>query len=158
MNVGEEEGKGHDVVQEAYSLIKASPLADRFLGNVEGRDVHAGKADVIVTDGFTGNVILKLSQGLFQFVMDMVGRDVLGALTTERDTAKAALGGLVQKYHYSAVGGAPLLGVDGVCIIAHGSSNELAIANAIGAAAQNVRVGLNAKIVQELEKLPAGGE
>lgn len=158
INVGEEEGKGHDVVQEAYTQLKASPLADRFLGNVEGRDVHAGKADVIVTDGFTGNVMLKLSQGLVQFLMDVVGKELLGALSTEREVAKAALGGLMQKFHYSSVGGAPLLGVDGVCIIAHGSSKERAIANALGAAAQNVRVGLNAKIVQELETLPAASD
>lgn len=154
VNVGEEEGKGHDLAQTAYTLFRNSSLAGSFVGNVEGRDIHAGKADVVVTDGFVGNVILKLSQGLFEFVLGMVGTDVIGALSAERDLAKQAMQGLVQKYHYSAFGGAPLLGVEGVCVIAHGSSKERAIANAVGVAAQDVRVRLNEKIVQELETLP----
>lgn len=154
MNVGEEEGKGHDLVQETYSLFRNSSLKDRFVGNIEGRDIHSGKVDVVVTDGFVGNVIIKLSQGLFEFVMNMVGQEVIGALKQEADLAKKAIHGLVQKYHYSAFGGAPLLGVDGVCIICHGSSKDRAIANAIGVAAQDVRVKLNEKIVAELETLP----
>ncbi|MBX3399731.1 MAG: phosphate acyltransferase PlsX [Gemmataceae bacterium] len=154
MNVGEEEGKGHDLSQEAYGLFRASSLSDRFIGNIEGRDIHTGKVDVVVTDGFVGNVIIKLSQGLFEFVMGMVGKEVIGALSAEADKAKQAIHGLVQKYHYSAFGGAPLLGVEGVCIICHGSSKDRAIANAIGVAAQDVRVKLNEKIVAELETLP----
>jgi phosphate acyltransferase len=154
VNVGEEEGKGHDLAQSTYTLFRNSALAPHFVGNVEGRDIHAGKADVVVTDGFVGNVILKLSQGLFEFAMNMVGKDVIGALSAERELAKQAMHALVQKYHYSAFGGAPLLGVEGVCIIAHGSSKERAIANAVGVAAQDVRVKLNEKIVQELETLP----
>jgi glycerol-3-phosphate acyltransferase PlsX len=154
MNVGEEEGKGHDLVQETYNLFRNSSLKDRFVGNIEGRDIHSGKVDVVVTDGFVGNVIIKLSQGLFEFVMNMVGQEVIGALKQEADLAKKAIHGLVQKYHYSAFGGAPLLGVDGVCIICHGSSKDRAIANAIGVAAQDVRVKLNEKIVAELETLP----
>ncbi|QEL19710.1 phosphate acyltransferase PlsX [Limnoglobus roseus] len=154
MNVGEEEGKGHDLVQDTYNLFRTSSLKDRFVGNIEGRDIHSGKVDVVVTDGFVGNVIIKLSQGLFEFVMGMVGQEVIGQLSAEKDLAKKALHGLVQKYHYSAFGGAPLLGVDGVCIICHGSSKDRAIANAIGVAAQDVRVKLNEKIVAELETLP----
>lgn len=154
MNVGEEEGKGHDLVQETYNLFRKSNLNDRFIGNIEGRDIHAGKVDVVVTDGFVGNVIIKLSQGLFEFVMNMVGREVIGSLKAEADLAKQAIHALVQKYHYSAFGGAPLLGVEGVCIICHGSSKDRAIANAIGVAAQDVRVQLNEKIVAELETLP----
>lgn len=155
MNVGEEEGKGHDLVQETYTLFRNSSLADRFAGNIEGRDIHQGKVDVVVTDGFVGNVIIKLSQGLFEFVMGMVGKEILGALTVEKELAAKAIQGMVQKYHYSAFGGAPLLGVDGVCIICHGSSKERAIANGLGVAAQDVRIGLNEKIVAELEALPA---
>jgi len=155
MNVGEEEGKGHDLVQETYTLFRNSSLADRFAGNIEGRDIHRGKVDVVVTDGFVGNVIIKLSQGLFEFVMGMVGKEILSALTAEKELAAKAIQGMVQKYHYSAFGGAPLLGVDGVCIICHGSSNERAIANGLGVAAQDVRIGLNEKIVAELEALPA---
>jgi glycerol-3-phosphate acyltransferase PlsX len=158
MNVGEEEGKGHELVQQTYELFRSSPLKDRFIGNVEGRDIHRGAADVIVTDGFTGNVVLKLSEGVFEFVMSMVNSDVIGALNAEKPLAQGALKTLLGKYHYSAFGGAPLLGIDGVCIICHGSSKEKAIANALGVAAQDVRVQLNQKIVQELETLPASDE
>lgn len=154
MNVGEEEGKGNDLTQEAFNLLRASGLSDRFVGNIEGRDLHSGKVDVVVTDGFVGNVIIKLSQGLFEFVLGMVGQEVIGQLSVEKDLAKKAMHGLVQKYHYSAFGGAPLLGIDGVCVICHGSSKDRAIANAIGVAAQDVRVKLNEKIVAELETLP----
>ena len=157
MNVGEEEGKGHDLVQKTYELFRNSPLKDRFVGNIEGRDIHRGAVDVVVTDGFTGNVVLKLCEGVFEFVMGLVGSDIVGVLDTEKTTASAAFKGLVGKFHHSAVGGAPLLGVDGVCIICHGSSKERAIANAISIAAQGVRVGLNAAIVAELEALPADG-
>ena len=154
MNVGEEEGKGHDLVQATYTLFRNGPLADRFLGNVEGRDVHKGVADVIVTDGFVGNVLLKHAEGCLEFIMGMVGKDVIGALTTERDVAAKAAKQLVGKFHYSAAGGAPLLGIDGVCIICHGSSDERAIANAIGAAVKNVQVKLNEHITEELAALP----
>ncbi len=158
MNVGEEEGKGHDLAQETYALFQTSSLKPRFAGNIEGRDLHMGKVDVVVTDGFVGNVILKLSEGLFEFVMGMVSQSLKATLTTEKDVASATLKSLVQKYHYSAVGGAPLLGVDGVCIICHGSSNDRAIASAIGVASNDVRIGLNEKIVEELAKLPLDSE
>ncbi len=88
----------------------------------------------------------------------MVNQDVIGALDVEKDKAQAALQGLLEKYHYSAFGGAPLLGIDGVCIICHGSSKERAIANAIGLAAQEVRTHVNDAIVAELEALPADEE
>jgi glycerol-3-phosphate acyltransferase PlsX len=154
MNVGEEEGKGHDLVQKTYDLFRASPLREQFIGNIEGRDIHRGAVDVVVTDGFTGNVVLKLSEGVFEFVMSMVNQEVIGALSTEKEAATAAVKSLLAKYHYSAFGGAPLLGVDGVCIICHGSSKDRAIANAVGVAAQGVRMKVNDTIVKELETLP----
>ncbi len=158
MNVGEEEGKGHDLVQETYTLFRNSPLKDRFVGNVEGRDVHKGGVDVIVTDGFVGNVLLKHAEGVFEFVMGMVAKDVVGALSAEKGEAAAAIKKLIEKFHYSAAGGAPLLGIDGVCVICHGSSDERAIANAVGAAAQEVRAKLNERITEELAALPTAGE
>jgi glycerol-3-phosphate acyltransferase PlsX len=158
MNVGEEEGKGHELVQKTYELFRASPLKDRFIGNIEGRDIHRGAVDVVVTDGFTGNVVLKLCQGVFEFVMGMVNQDVIAPLPHDRDLAAQAVKGMIGKYHYSAFGGAPLLGVEGVCIICHGSSNERAIANALGVAALDVRQKLNEKIVAELEALPESDE
>ena len=158
INVGEEQGKGHDLVQQTYDLFRNGPLKDRFVGNVEGRDIHKGAADVIVTDGFVGNVVLKHAEGVFDFIMHMVGKDVIGALSAERDLAVQAARAMVGKLHYSAFGGASLLGVDGVCVICHGSSDERAIASALGVAAQDVRVRLNDRIVEELAALPAMGD
>ena len=154
MNVGEEEGKGHDLVQRTYDLFQTGPLKEQFVGNIEGRDIHRGTADVVVTDGFTGNVVLKLSEGVFEFVMNTVNQEVIGGLSAEKDKAMKAMKAMLGKYHYSAFGGAPLLGIDGVCIICHGSSKERAIANAIGVAAQEVRTHVNDAIVAELEALP----
>lgn len=154
INVGEEEGKGHDLVQQTWDLFRNGPLRERFVGNVEGRDIHRGKADVVITDGFVGNVILKLSQGVFEFTMGVIGKELAAYLNAEKEIATNTLKNVAQKFHYSAVGGAPLLGVDGVCIIAHGSSNDRAIANALQVAAQNVRVKLNEKIVEHLATLP----
>lgn len=158
MNVGEEEGKGHDLVQTAFDLFRKSPLSDRFIGNVEGRDVHKGTVDVIVTDGFNGNVILKHAEGMFEFMVKLVGHSVIGQLQAEKELGAKLLAKLVDKFHHSSTGGAPLLGVDGCCIICHGSSDDRAIANALGAAAQEARVKLNEKIVEELAAMPAVGE
>jgi len=155
MNVGEEQGKGHELVQQTYDLFRNGPLKDRFVGNVEGRDVHTGAVDVIVTDGFVGNVVLKHAEGLSEFILNLVAQDVIGALAAERELATVALKAMVAKLHYSSAGGAPLLGIDGVCIICHGSSDERAISNALGMAAKNVRVGLNDRIVAELATLPS---
>ncbi|MCI0701291.1 MAG: phosphate acyltransferase PlsX [Planctomycetia bacterium] len=158
MNVGEEEGKGHDLVQKTFDLFRNSPLNENFVGNIEGRDIHRGAVDVVVTDGFTGNVMLKLCEGVFEFIMGMVDQEVIAPLSAEKEAALRAVQGLVGKFHYSAFGGAPLLGVEGVCIICHGSSKEKAIANALGVAALDVRVKLNEKIVSELEGLPKNDE
>src|SRR5580658_692249 len=130
MNVGEEEGKGHDLVQKTYELFRSSPVNERFVGNIEGRDIHRGVVDVVVTDGFTGNVVLKLCEGVLEYVVSLIKQDVIGVLTTERDKAAGALKSLLAKYHYSNFGGAPLLGIDGICLICHGSSDERAIASA----------------------------
>ena len=90
MNVGEEEGKGHELAQKTYALFRNSPFADRFIGNVEGRDVHKGAVDVIITDGFVGNVLLKHAEGVFEFIMSLVTRDVVGALSVEKAIAAEA--------------------------------------------------------------------
>jgi phosphate acyltransferase len=153
MNVGEEEGKGHEVVVEAYGLLKAG-LKDRFVGNVEGRDIHRGAADVVVTDGFVGNVVLKLSEGVFDFIMKTVAKEIIGPLPNDAGLAMKAFQAIIARYDYSTFGGAPLLGIDGICIICHGSSKEVAIRNAIGVAAKNARVKLNEKIVEELAAMP----
>lgn len=156
MNVGSEEQKGHDLAKETHSLFNASPLREQFIGNVEGRDLHKGAADVVVCDGFVGNVILKTCEGVFDFFINVASQELLSALNGERDRAEQALRALGARYHYSEFGGAPLLGIDGVCIICHGSSDDRAIKNALGVAGRYVRVRLNDLIVQELEtSLPA---
>ncbi len=154
MNVGSEEAKGHDLAKETNALFNASTLRSQFVGNVEGRDIHRGDVDVVVCDGFVGNVVLKTSEGVFDFTMKMVFRELLASLDAERDKAKLALEALIHRYDYSAFGGAPLLGIDGVCIICHGSSGERAITNALAVAASYARAHLNELIVKELEASP----
>jgi len=155
MNIGEEDGKGHDLAQRTNELFANSPFRERFIGNIEGRDIHRGTCDVVVTDGFTGNVILKLCEGVFEFIMKMVANEIVGPLPNDRAIAGAAMKQLVARYDYSAFGGAPLLGIDGICIICHGSSGDRAIRNAVGIAVQYARERLNEKIVAEFEGLPA---
>ena len=111
-----------------------------------------------MTDGFVGNVILKLSEGVFEFLMKVVGKELLGALDKERDRAQQTLQALASRYDYNEHGGAPLLGIDGICIICHGSSKDRAIKNALLVAAQYVSMGLNQLIVKELEATGQGVE
>jgi glycerol-3-phosphate acyltransferase PlsX len=155
MNIGTEDSKGNDLAKGTHSLFNASALKDRFIGNIEGRDIHRGACDVVVTEGFLGNVILKVCEGVFDFIMKMVSHEVLSALTVEKHAAHKAIADLVHRHDYAAYGGAPLLGIDGICIICHGSSGERAITNALNVAAQYARAGLNEKIVAELADMPA---
>jgi glycerol-3-phosphate acyltransferase PlsX len=154
LNVGSEEEKGHGLAKETHTLFNASPFRDCFVGNIEGRDLHRGAADVVVCDGFVGNIVLKLSEGVFEFIMNLVGQELLGVLDSERDKAKRALAGFISRYDYSAFGGAPLLGIDGICVICHGSSGDQAIKNALGMAAKEARVRMNELIVRDLQNLP----
>ena len=154
MNVGSEVAKGNDLAKETFALFSAGPLKDCFVGNIEGRDIHRGACDVVVTEGFLGNVVLKVSEGLFDFTMKMVAHEVLHVLDTEKAKAHQAIMNLIQKHDYSAYGGAPLLGIDGICIICHGSSGERAIKNALAVAAKYAESKLNDKIVEELAAVP----
>jgi glycerol-3-phosphate acyltransferase PlsX len=154
MNVGEEEAKGHDLARDTHQLFDRSGIRDRFIGNVEGRDIHKGTADVVVCDGFVGNVVLKYSEGVFEFLMKIVHNELLAPLSSERDKAEQVWRELALRYDYSTYGGAPLLGIDGACIICHGSSGERAIKNALLVAARYARAHLNDIIVQELTANP----
>ncbi len=154
MNVGEEQAKGHELYREAHAMLSQGPLRDRFVGNVEGRDLHKGGADVIVCDGFVGNVLLKYCQGVFEFLLGVIQSDLVGKLQTERPLAEQACRELAHRYHYSAYGGAPLLGINGACIICHGSSKERAIMNALLVAARYAKERLSDIIVQELRANP----
>jgi glycerol-3-phosphate acyltransferase PlsX len=155
MNVGSEEQKGHDLAKETHALFNGSTLREQFVGNIEGRDIHQGACDVIVTDGFVGNVVLKVCEGVFDFVMKMASNEILGSLDAERPRAQLAIQALLNRYDYSEHGGAPLLGIDGICIICHGSSGDRAIKNALGVAGRYAASRLNDIIVQELAAAPA---
>jgi glycerol-3-phosphate acyltransferase PlsX len=141
LNIGEEESKGNELTREAFQLL-GSEARINFIGNLEGRDLVGEKADVVVTDGFTGNVTLKVVEG----VASLIARQLLEALgTLEEQEVKPLLPALLslrQEMDYRATGGAPLLGVKGVCIIAHGSSDALAIMNSVRVAAEAVVSGL----------------
>ena len=157
LSVGEEESKGNDLTRAAYPLLKQLPL--NFVGNVEGRDLYNGQVDVIVCDGFIGNVALKVSEGLVSTVSGML-RSYIQAHWTRKlgyILAKEAFKDFKKRLDYSELGGAPLLGVKGVCIVGHGSSNALAIKNAIRLAAECVNGGVNHTIEQELAALRVAG-
>lgn len=149
MNVGEEEGKGNPTAKEAHTLL--SKLGPRFHGNVEGRDVQKGTTEVVVCDGFVGNILLKYSEGIFAFLMKTVQTEVLAHLTADKEKILPAWKTLLMRYDYATYGGAPLLGIDGACIICHGSSGERAIKNALAVAATFARVNVNEVIVKELQ-------
>lgn len=155
MNVGSEEEKGHSLAKETHALFNASPMKRQFIGNVEGRDITRGDCDVVVTDGFVGNVVLKVCEGVFEFTIKMMAQELNTRLNQERAAGLAAVQELVNRYDYHEHGGAPLLGIDGICIICHGSSGEKAIKNALAMASRYVMAKLNAQIVQELDATPA---
>jgi glycerol-3-phosphate acyltransferase PlsX len=150
LSVGEEESKGNELTKEAYALLKNLPL--NFIGNVEGRDLYNGHADVIVCDGFVGNVALKTSEGLAEAVRFLLKESLQSTITSQVGAilSKRAFADFKKRLDYSEYGGAPLLGVKGVCIIGHGSSNANAIKNAIRVAAQFADTKINAKIEQEI--------
>lgn len=146
LNIGEEPTKGTELLKDAYRQFQRSGLA--FVGNVEGGDLFLGKADVVVTDGFTGNVVLKLLENFSAFMLKLV----LGELRSHGvDWAPEALENLRHKIDYAEYGGALLLGVSGVVVIGHGRSDANAVANAIGMAARTLDAGVNAHIVRGVE-------
>ena len=152
LNIGEEPTKGSQLAQDAYALMAAR--TPNFIGNVEGRDVLTGAADVIVTDGFTGNVALKLLEGASKVLLGQVKEAITGTPLAKTAAAvlRPALARLRQRLDPDTYGGAPLLGVDGVCIIGHGSSKAKAVSNAIGIAAQAGRGGLTEQIATSIEE------
>ena len=132
MSIGEEEAKGNDLTKEAFPLLREVSSLN-FVGNVEGRDLFSGAVDVIVTDGFTGNVMLKLSEGLTEAMLSMIKRELTLSAVTKAGAmlAKPAFQNIKKRLDYSEYGGAPLLGVRQIVVIGHGSSNARAIRNAI---------------------------
>ncbi len=150
LSIGEEETKGTDLTREAHRLLKSAPV--RFIGNVEGRHVYAGDADVIVCDGFTGNVTLKLSEGLVETVEALL-HDELAATFGGRVgyvLSRQAFRRFRRRVDYSEYGGAPLLGVNGLCVVGHGRSSARAVANAVTMAARAVEENLLGRLSRDL--------
>ena len=158
MNIGTEDGKGNELYREAHQLLAASSLKNSYIGNVEGRGLYHGEADVVICEGFVGNVVLKVSEGMAQFMMQSVMQTLHQALDTERDQGAAALKGLARNYEYSESGGAPLLGIDGVAIICHGASDGRSIANALKVASTFRDRDINGQIVQDISELGQAGD
>jgi glycerol-3-phosphate acyltransferase PlsX len=141
MNIGEEPSKGSALTQEAYALLFESAL--NFVGNVEGKGMFQGGVDVVVCDGFVGNTVLKLVEGM---------KDMLQAMLGGTD-GSGSLAPLLSQFDYSEYGGAPLLGVNGVVIIAHGSSSPKAIKNAVSVAARFADNDLGARIADRVREV-----
>ncbi len=150
LNIGEEASKGTDLLKETYELLQNSELD--FVGNLEGGDIFHNRADVLITDGFTGNVVLKLLENFSAFMLKLM----VGELAKEGvQLGPEALKGVKKNIDYSEYGGALLLGVNGVVVIGHGRSDPRAVANALGLAASTLDAGVNADIVQGLERVRA---
>lgn len=142
LNIGEEPSKGTELLKETHGMMAAAPI--EFVGNVEGGDLFSGGVDVVVTDGFTGNICLKLMEGMAGFMLGMFSK----ALNPARDSKEGqAIGALQRKVDYSEYGGALLLGVKGTVVIGHGRSDENAVSNALGLATRALDREVNRDIV-----------
>lgn len=155
LSIGEEEHKGNDLTRSATPLLKSLPL--NFIGNVEGRDLFTGNADVIVCDGFIGNVALKVSEGIVDVIKSMLQESLKATVTRQIGymLSKSAFQEFKKRVDYSEFGGAPLLGVKGVCIICHGRSNANAIKNAIRVAVEFAGGSINKRIEEGLDSYAA---
>ena len=153
LSIGEEDSKGNELTKEVFKTLKQAPL--NFVGNVEGRDIFKGEVDVIVCDGFTGNVALKLSEGLIETVKVMLGDELQRTLSAKVGyiLAQKAFQQFQRRMDYSEYGGAPLLGIKGIGIVCHGRSNANAIKNAIRVAHEVCEQNVNEAIEREFHKL-----
>jgi glycerol-3-phosphate acyltransferase PlsX len=155
LSIGEEEGKGNDLTRESFARLKKLPL--NFIGNVEGRDLYNGQVDVIVADGFVGNVALKTSEGVATLVRYVLKESLRTTITRQVGylLSRSAFSDFKKRLDHTEYGGAPLLGIKGVCIITHGSSNANAIKNAVRVAAEFSERRINTEIEQELRAIQA---
>jgi glycerol-3-phosphate acyltransferase PlsX len=155
LSIGEEETKGPDLVREAHRLLKAGQL--NFVGNVEARDVFAGTVDVIVCDGFTGNVTLKVSEGLVDTVDSLLREELRRSLVGRVGflLARGAFARFQRRVDYAEYGGAPLLGVAGISVVGHGRSSAKAVENAVGIAVRCAREDLVGRLGHEMRSAAA---
>ncbi len=153
LSIGEEESKGNELTREAFGLLKQLPI--NFVGNVEGRDIYGGDVDVIVADGFVGNVALKTSEGVANLVRTTLKETLAATITSQVGAllSRSAFADFKKRLDHTEYGGAPLLGVKGACFITHGSSNVNAIKNAIRVAAEFVERRTNEAIRTEMASL-----
>jgi len=151
LNVGEEETKGTDFIKETHQLLSASSL--NFIGNIEGRHIFDAKVDVIICDGFIGNAVLKVSEGIAESMVTLLKREVNKNLFRQMVgfLCLPVFKALKKEMDYSEYGGAPLLGVDGICIIGHGRSNKKAIKNAIRVSGEFAKQQVNQHIVEAIK-------
>jgi len=154
VSIGQEDAKGNELVKKTNRLLREDDRID-FVGNVETRELLNRPADVVVCDGFVGNVILKLTEGLAEGLFKAIGRDIARYAPEMVKHFQPIVDQLYAQHDYNEYGGAPLLGVAGTCIICHGSSDSRAIKNAIVRAQQLARSGVNRLIVAELNGVPA---
>jgi glycerol-3-phosphate acyltransferase PlsX len=154
ISVGEEEAKGNDVTKESHKLLKAEQQVN-FVGNLEGRDFFKGVVDVVVCDGFVGNVMLKSFEGLFDGLFRTMLFELGESAPQLIDPFKKVLGKIKQRHDWQEYGGAPLLGVNGYTLIAHGASDARTIHNALKAGRRLVASDVNAKIVNHIAQSPA---
>jgi glycerol-3-phosphate acyltransferase PlsX len=156
LSVGEEESKGNDLTREAHQLLKTAPVT--FVGNVEGRDVYAGHADVIVCDGFTGNVTLKISEGLVETVQQLLHDELSATFGTRVGylLSRQAFRRFRRRVDSAEYGGAPLVGVNGLCLIGHGRSSAKAVRNAVAMAARFVSQDLVAMLSRDISAAHEG--
>jgi glycerol-3-phosphate acyltransferase PlsX len=147
LNIGEEESKGTEYIKEAHRLLSDSKL--HFIGNVEGRDIFNGRVDIVVCDGFVGNVVLKVAESIADVIGRLLKQELKKSPITQLGAllAKPAFKALKKEIDYAEQGGAPLLGVNGTCIIGHGSSNPIAIKNAIRVSGEYVKYEINQHIL-----------
>ncbi len=152
LSIGSEPGKGNALIKETHELLSQSTL--NFVGNVEGRDVYSGDLDVVVCDGFVGNISLKISEGLAEAAMQMLKDEIMKSIQAKIGylLIRKAFAAFRKRVDYAEYGGAPLLGINGIGIICHGSSSSVAICNAIGEAAKLVENRVNDSIVQSLHQ------
>lgn len=153
LNIGGEAGKGNELTKAAYPLLQASPL--NFIGNVEGKDVFEHAADVVVCDGFAGNILLKSGEGVAEFIVSLLRKELGGASYSEETQLlfRPILGKLLQRIDYAETGGAPLLGINGVSLIGHGRSHAKAITSALRAARTIAQSGYVESVHQTLAVL-----
>ncbi len=151
LSIGEEDAKGTAMVKQARKLLRDEPQLN-FIGNVEGRDLFKGVVDVVVCDGFVGNIVLKFTEGMAEGLFQTILAELQEFAPELLDQFKPVMKKMYQKHDWREYGGAPLLGVGGYCLICHGRSDALAIRNAIRVGKQLVASGVNDQIVCEIEK------